>query len=251
MAQTNPVQDQPSMDDILASIRRIIDDGSAKKSGVPTSEEVANDDAAVGNSAAPTVEEVEVSTPPIQQQSSVPSPSLEQKPSTAIQESPVTQEVGVPELDSFLETLDAKHAQTDQPNDKAELGEAGETKPSDTAGESSGSDLAAIVRKYEQRFSERDRTAFTEVGNVLAATAQRTNSLSSDGEHLVSADVRQAIGSSFENLNEVLHREVIHELPQVTEKMLKPMLSDWLDNNLPSMVERLVRSEIERIARGE
>ncbi|RUZ12587.1 DUF2497 domain-containing protein, partial [Mesorhizobium sp. M7A.F.Ca.CA.001.09.1.1] len=27
-------------------------------------------------------------------------------------------------------------------------------------------------------------------------------------------------------------------------------LQDWLDNNLPTLVERLVREEIERVARG-
>jgi cell pole-organizing protein PopZ len=32
--------------------------------------------------------------------------------------------------------------------------------------------------------------------------------------------------------------------------MLRPMLSDWLDDNLPKLVERLVREEIERVARG-
>ena len=28
------------------------------------------------------------------------------------------------------------------------------------------------------------------------------------------------------------------------------LLQDWLDNNLPTLVERLVREEIERVARG-
>ena len=28
------------------------------------------------------------------------------------------------------------------------------------------------------------------------------------------------------------------------------MLRDWLDDNLPPLVERLVRAEIERVARG-
>jgi len=28
------------------------------------------------------------------------------------------------------------------------------------------------------------------------------------------------------------------------------MLKTWLDDNLPGMVERLVRAEIERVARG-
>jgi len=32
--------------------------------------------------------------------------------------------------------------------------------------------------------------------------------------------------------------------------MLRPMLKQWLDDNLPGIVERLVRQEIERVARG-
>jgi cell pole-organizing protein PopZ len=32
--------------------------------------------------------------------------------------------------------------------------------------------------------------------------------------------------------------------------MLRPMLKQWLDDNLPAVVERLVRAEIERVARG-
>jgi hypothetical protein len=36
----------------------------------------------------------------------------------------------------------------------------------------------------------------------------------------------------------------------MAEDMLRPMLQDWLDNNLPTLVERLVREEIERVARG-
>ena len=33
-------------------------------------------------------------------------------------------------------------------------------------------------------------------------------------------------------------------------EMLRPMLKSWLDDNLPSLVERLVRAEIQRVARG-
>lgn len=36
----------------------------------------------------------------------------------------------------------------------------------------------------------------------------------------------------------------------LVREMLRPMLKEWLDANLPSMVERLVRQEIERIARN-
>lgn len=37
-------------------------------------------------------------------------------------------------------------------------------------------------------------------------------------------------------------------LQGLTRELLKPMLAEWLDRNLPEMVERLVKAEIARIA---
>ena len=39
-------------------------------------------------------------------------------------------------------------------------------------------------------------------------------------------------------------------IEEATREMLRPLLKQWLDDNLPIMVERLVRIEIERVARG-
>ncbi|WP_343311954.1 DUF2497 domain-containing protein [Ancylobacter crimeensis] len=39
-------------------------------------------------------------------------------------------------------------------------------------------------------------------------------------------------------------------LDDVVVDLLRPMLREWLDQNLTPLVERLVRAEIERIARG-
>ena len=39
-------------------------------------------------------------------------------------------------------------------------------------------------------------------------------------------------------------------LEDVLTEMLRPMLKAWLDENLPPIVEHLVRAEIERVARG-
>jgi uncharacterized protein len=38
-------------------------------------------------------------------------------------------------------------------------------------------------------------------------------------------------------------------IEELVRDLLKPMLRDWLDANLPSMVERLVQEEIERMVR--
>ena len=40
-------------------------------------------------------------------------------------------------------------------------------------------------------------------------------------------------------------------LEGLTRELLRPMLSEWLDANLPSMVETLVKEEIARIARKD
>ena len=39
-------------------------------------------------------------------------------------------------------------------------------------------------------------------------------------------------------------------LEDLVREMLRPMLKVWLDDNLPGLVERLVRAEIERVSRG-
>ncbi|MEO1749349.1 MAG: DUF2497 domain-containing protein [Pseudomonadota bacterium] len=68
---------------------------------------------------------------------------------------------------------------------------------------------------------------------------------------LVSSKASQSIAATFSALDDVLRQQTGEDLKSTTEAMLRPMLAEWLDENLPSMVERLVRQEIERIGRGE
>jgi hypothetical protein len=39
-------------------------------------------------------------------------------------------------------------------------------------------------------------------------------------------------------------------LEEIVKELLRPQLQEWLDLNLPGLVERLVREEIERLARA-
>ncbi len=57
------------------------------------------------------------------------------------------------------------------------------------------------------------------------------------------------IGASFEALAETLLARDKDLVERAARDMLRPMLKSWLDDNLPSLVERLVRAEIERVAR--
>ena len=68
---------------------------------------------------------------------------------------------------------------------------------------------------------------------------------------LLSADATAAAGSAFNRLAETMLARATGDrsLEDMTREMLRTMLKQWLDEHLPSLVERLVREEIERVAR--
>ncbi|WP_244478723.1 MULTISPECIES: PopZ family protein [unclassified Mesorhizobium] len=67
---------------------------------------------------------------------------------------------------------------------------------------------------------------------------------------LVSEQTSRQVAASFGELSEAFASRSKKTFDEMAEDMLRPMLQDWLDNNLPTLVERLVREEIERVARG-
>lgn len=70
-------------------------------------------------------------------------------------------------------------------------------------------------------------------------------------DSLLSTEAAGAAAASFGALaqNIAVSRGQGRTLEELVQQMLQPMLKDWLDNNLPPMVEDLVREEIERIAK--
>lgn len=67
---------------------------------------------------------------------------------------------------------------------------------------------------------------------------------------LISEHTSRQVAASFEELSEAFAGRAKKTFDDMAAEMLRPMLQDWLDNNLPTLVERLVREEIERVARG-
>ncbi|WP_242222698.1 PopZ family protein [Shinella zoogloeoides] len=67
---------------------------------------------------------------------------------------------------------------------------------------------------------------------------------------LVSPAVGERVAQSFGALAEAIDAGPRRSFDEIAEDMLRPMLQEWLDDNLPTLVERLVREEIERVARG-
>ncbi|WP_322098862.1 PopZ family protein [Microvirga roseola] len=69
-------------------------------------------------------------------------------------------------------------------------------------------------------------------------------------ESLLSNRTTASVSGSFQRLGATLMPAEPRTLEDLMRDMLRPMLKEWLDENLPSIVERLVRAEIERAARG-
>jgi cell pole-organizing protein PopZ len=67
---------------------------------------------------------------------------------------------------------------------------------------------------------------------------------------LLSARTGAAVAASFEDLARNVASLSPSEIREMAQEMLRPMLKGWLDDNLPALVERLVRDEIERVSRG-
>ncbi|MBB5754557.1 PopZ family protein [Prosthecomicrobium pneumaticum] len=67
---------------------------------------------------------------------------------------------------------------------------------------------------------------------------------------LLSDDANAAVNAAFDDLAGALLASRPRTVEDLVKDMLRPMLKGWLDKNLPPLVERLVREEIERVSRG-
>ncbi|MBI3274804.1 MAG: DUF2497 domain-containing protein, partial [Methylocystis sp.] len=105
--------------------------------------------------------------------------------------------------------------------DRRDEAEPGEAAPSEIGGRDGGEEAAASL-----------------------AAAHET------GASLVSADAAASVASHFEALAASMALSESDLIARYAQDMLRPLLKQWLDDNLPVLVERLVRAEIERVARG-
>jgi uncharacterized protein len=67
---------------------------------------------------------------------------------------------------------------------------------------------------------------------------------------LMSSSTVAAVDSAFNALAQTVLSNNARTLEDLVKEMLRPMLKTWLDDNLPKLVEKIVRSEIERVSRG-
>ena len=67
----------------------------------------------------------------------------------------------------------------------------------------------------------------------------------------MSGEAAEAVQTAFNRLAANMLNRATGErsIEDLAREMLRGMLKQWLDDNLPSLVERLIREEIERVAR--
>lgn len=71
------------------------------------------------------------------------------------------------------------------------------------------------------------------------------------GEGLVSDPIAAATAAAFGRLSgSILMPAEGRTLEDVVRELLRPLLQQWLDDNLPTIVQTAVDAEVERIARG-
>ncbi len=103
-----------------------------------------------------------------------------------------------------------------------------------------------LIAPEPPRFSDaRDERAFAFGAQRKAASPEMA-----DPATMLSAEANATVASAFQALSASVQMASAESIDRHVREMLRPMLKQWLDDNLPVMVERMVRAEIERVARG-
>jgi len=226
---TQPAKSQePSMEEILASIRRIIADDDANKSA-PRPTEPAPQAVAPAPAARPAPPPP--APPPVPPRVTPPEPSLDE--AVAAEPEP-TADVD----DQAADILDlTEQMAAPQPAPAA--------KPVPQFRTIDGSfDVSYEEEKpaAQMPMPEPPRRAFASDDSPPPRAEER--------HQLLSSVTSAAVDSAFNTLAQTVLVQNARTLEDLVREMLRPMLKAWLDDNLPGMVERLVRAEIERVSRG-
>jgi cell pole-organizing protein PopZ len=225
MAQTAKAQ-EPSMEEILASIRRIIaDDESKVREPEPPKPAAA---AAPPRPAAPPPKPPEA-VAPVREASPPPRPAVSQD-----------------EIDAMLSGFDAAAPQgngKDSDDGVADVLDLTESMAAPTA-------QPPVFRTVESQpdvfFSEAPDPA---PPAPPMEEPRRSARAPAEGS-LMSSSTSAAVDAAFNTLAHTVLTQNARTLEDLVTEMMRPMLKAWLDDNLPGLVERVVRAEIERVSRG-
>jgi uncharacterized protein len=216
---TQPAKAQePTMEEILASIRRIIADDDAAKA--PAKGVEPNQPAL----ATPHTDESQLTALPAAKAS----PPVS-KPSSN----------GRHDISAMLGSFDAPNTVPAEPA-VLDLPEAKQAEATSASG------LRTVDGKADAIFNASQPPPVTNT----VAEARRQFQRNMPERPLLAPSTTAAVDSAFNALAQSVFAKNARTLDDLVSEMLRPMLKAWLDDNLPDLVERIVRDEIERVSRG-
>jgi cell pole-organizing protein PopZ len=200
-----PPEADPSMEDILASIRRILNEGDGEAPAETADQLVAAE-------APPAAVTAEV--PPVPETVVEPTHAATEPPSVAV--SAPTEEVHAVAPEKETQTASLPVNEPIEGEDVFVLDQA--MMVADTAVASPAADEAPIASN-----------------ETMAAASQSVS----------------ALKKALTERHAQVYRAQATSLEEIVREEVRPMLKGWLDAHLPSIVERLVRTEIERVVARE
>lgn len=212
MSQSNP-NNEPTMDEILASIRKIISEDQ------PEVQEESAPEAAAPAPAEPVAEAV-AEVPPLGTEIGEPVTATEEEPARV---DPLSDGLATESLDA--EDLDVPEIGADVENLPEDLLE----------GESLGGDFISPATRFalDEAFERMDTTP---------APAGDASSSGSSVEAVFARAVQDAFDPTLQEWVENHGEDIVARLT--------PLIREWMDKNLPSLVEAAVTKEISRAVRS-
>jgi uncharacterized protein len=245
MTQPAKVQ-EPSMEEILASIRRIIADDEAKPAE-QTASPAASASSASPGAAAP------VAKPAVM--TDIPASAI-----AAAQATPAKAPVpNPPAAGNSQDDIDAMLAGLDAATSEAEV-----RAPLPDGDVFELTDEMALPDPQPAPFRRVEPDDDLEFSEAVAASAPPRaqhrqpafeppplyESPAAPPQQMLSRATVSAVESAFNTLANTVLSNNARTLEDLVREMLRPMLKSWLDDNLPGLVERIVKAEIERVSRG-
>jgi uncharacterized protein len=242
MTQPAKVQ-EPSMEEILASIRRIIADDEAKPAAAEKPPSPAVSAKPEKPAPAPAAKAPANEAPP-------PTKPIAPKAAAAAAPPPPAPAPAAPnsqdDIDALLNGLDETTPEKIEPASPDGDGDVLEL-----------TDEMALPDPPQPSFRKvepPDDLEFTEASarGVPSQPAFEPPPVESPSvsQQILSRSTVSAVESAFNSLAHTVLSNNARTLEDLVKEMLRPMLKSWLDDNLPGLVERIVKAEIERVSRG-
>jgi cell pole-organizing protein PopZ len=257
MTQPAKVQ-EPSMEEILASIRRIIADDEAKPAAAekPASPAVAAKPAALA-AKAPVMNDIPPSALPVAKAAAAKAPPPPAKPAPPVAAPVVAAPppAAAPVVSNSQDDIDAMLAGLDEATSEAEIRPASpEVEVLELTDEMA---LPDAPEPSFRKVDPQDDLEFTEAAAARAVHRQPAyepppfeTAAAPQAQQILSRSTVSAVESAFNSLANTVLSNNARTLEDLVKEMLRPMLKSWLDDNLPKLVERIVKAEIERVSRG-